>query len=234
MDEFAPPSQPTDDFHGVHYLRLNARRLEHLASLDLDLSNKTVIELGAGIGDLSTFFLDRGCKVLSIEARQENCVAMQEQHAILKTLGHPAINNWQAMRKSIADMKPERLRFFDIVFAYGLLYHLGDPLDALDKFSALCGGLLLLETCITPGEHEAANIGAEDKSVPTQSYDGSACRPTRSWILNRLGERFDHVYLPREQPAHEEFVSGPSTRNLRCVFVCSRTRLDQETLIPWK
>jgi 16S rRNA A1518/A1519 N6-dimethyltransferase RsmA/KsgA/DIM1 with predicted DNA glycosylase/AP lyase activity len=55
-----------------YYQRFNARRLEHLATLGLDLWDKTVLEVGAGVGDLTSFFLDRGCKVTSVEARAEN------------------------------------------------------------------------------------------------------------------------------------------------------------------
>ena len=37
-------------FRNPHYQRHNRRRQEHLASLDLDLRGKTVLELGAGLG----------------------------------------------------------------------------------------------------------------------------------------------------------------------------------------
>ena len=59
-------------FHTEFYRRHNARRQEHLATLGLDLSNKSVLEVGAGIGDHTTFFLDRGCNVLCTEPREEN------------------------------------------------------------------------------------------------------------------------------------------------------------------
>jgi 16S rRNA A1518/A1519 N6-dimethyltransferase RsmA/KsgA/DIM1 with predicted DNA glycosylase/AP lyase activity len=63
------------DFHSNHYLRMNQRRLEHLASLGLPLSGRTVLELGAGIGDLSTFFLDRAAPLLadSLPDHQTRC-----------------------------------------------------------------------------------------------------------------------------------------------------------------
>lgn len=43
-------------FHCDEYLRDNQRRLEHLASLGLDIVGKTVLELGAGIGIIQAFF----------------------------------------------------------------------------------------------------------------------------------------------------------------------------------
>src|SRR5436190_23319889 len=63
-------------FQSPHYQRHNQRRQEHLASLRLPRVNRTVLELGAGVGDHRTFFLDRGCSVTSIEARRENVNVM--------------------------------------------------------------------------------------------------------------------------------------------------------------
>ena len=39
--------------HSENYLRINGRRLEHLASLGLPLDGRTVLEVGAGLGDLT-------------------------------------------------------------------------------------------------------------------------------------------------------------------------------------
>ena len=61
------------------YIRHNARRLEHLASLHLDLRHKSVLELGAGIGDHSSFYLDRGCRVTAVEPRPENVAVLRER-----------------------------------------------------------------------------------------------------------------------------------------------------------
>ena len=47
-----------DSFKTDYYQRHNQRRLEHLSSLNLDIFSKTVIEVGAGIGDHTSFFVD--------------------------------------------------------------------------------------------------------------------------------------------------------------------------------
>jgi hypothetical protein len=49
-------------FLAPHYRRINARRLEHLIELGLPLQQRSVLELGAGVGELTSFFLDRGCR----------------------------------------------------------------------------------------------------------------------------------------------------------------------------
>ncbi len=63
---------PESVFHAHFYLRHNQRRQEHLASLGLPIAGASVLEVAAGIGDHTSFFLDRGCSVLSTEARQES------------------------------------------------------------------------------------------------------------------------------------------------------------------
>jgi 16S rRNA A1518/A1519 N6-dimethyltransferase RsmA/KsgA/DIM1 with predicted DNA glycosylase/AP lyase activity len=66
-------------FRNFQYLRMNARRLEHLAGLGLPIAGRDVLEVGAGIGDLTSFFLDHGCSVTAIEPRPANraCFASQ-------------------------------------------------------------------------------------------------------------------------------------------------------------
>lgn len=55
-----------------YYLRHNQRRLEHLASLRLPLREATVLDVGAGIGGHTSFFVDRDCEVTAIEGQPEN------------------------------------------------------------------------------------------------------------------------------------------------------------------
>lgn len=63
---------PLREFHSDYYLRINQRRLEHLATLPLPLAERSVLEVGAGIGDHTSFFIDRGCTVTITDAREEN------------------------------------------------------------------------------------------------------------------------------------------------------------------
>lgn len=47
---------------------------------------------------------------------------------------------------SVYDLDPERHGTFDLIFNYGLLYHLRHPLLSLDRTRLVCGGALILET----------------------------------------------------------------------------------------
>src|SRR5207249_7328946 len=106
-------------------LAINKARLDHLASLQLPIDGKSVLEVGAGIGMLTGFFEDRGCKVLSTDARSENVAEIKRRHP--------------ARQVATLDLeRPEDIaRFdrFDIVFCYGTLYHLAAPEPALEALS---------------------------------------------------------------------------------------------------
>ncbi len=68
---------------------------------------------------------------------------------------------------------------FEIVYAYGVLYHLADPRRAIARMSAWCRDLLLLETCVSFGVEAAVNPVGEDAADPSQSVRGVGCRSTR-------------------------------------------------------
>src|SRR5262245_43859922 len=74
------PKPPSELFHSDHYLRHNARRLEHLASLRIPVAGLSVLEVGAGIGEHSHYYTDRGCQLTITEARQENLRLISQRY----------------------------------------------------------------------------------------------------------------------------------------------------------
>jgi Methyltransferase domain len=216
---------PRDAFLYFDYLRHDQRRLEHLASLGLDITGSTVLEVGAGIGGHTSFFLDRGCQVVSTEVRPQN----------LKVLGsrYPQIE----VRQLDLD-KPELFpnEKFDTVHCYGVLYHLKRPAQAIEFISDHCLRMLLLETCVSFGDEESINPCVEPAENLSQSAHGIGCRPTRPWVFNELKRHFEFVYLPITQPNHREFpvdwASPDSSQGLvRSVFIASRQELNNPLLV---
>lgn len=216
---------PRDAFLNDAYIRHDKRRQEHLASLGLDLAGHTILEVGAGIGNHTSFFLDRGCTVLSSEAREENLEMLRARFPNIE-VRHLDLDQPD---KSFIDQ-------FDVVYCYGLLYHLKDPTGALEFMAQRCSGMLLLETCVSFGDEESINLCDEPASVLSQSIYGQGCRPTRPWVYNQLKRYFDFVYMPITQPNHEEFPLDWSTapandRLTRAIFIASKQPIENAQLV---
>jgi ABC-type polysaccharide/polyol phosphate transport system ATPase subunit len=224
----AEPSRSTvrqvldEEFHAPHYIRHNQRRQEHLASLGLPIAGRSVLEVGAGIGDHTTFFLDRDCWVTATDVRATNVEVIRGRY--------PHIRAMQLdLDRPDLDVELEA----DIVYCYGTLYHLAHPAAAIEFMAECTKTLLLIETAVSPGDEESLNPVVEPVSRST-GISGLGCRPTRAWVYSQLGSHFRHVYLPITQPWHPEFPLD-WTADLahgigRAVFIASREPLDNPLL----
>ena len=218
-----------DHFHEWAYLRHNSRRHEHLATLGLDLANKSVLEVGAGIGDHTSFFLDRGCSVLCTEPR-EDCLKVIRRR--FKSEPNVSVESLD-LDAALSSSAPRH----DVVYCYGVLYHLSRPAEALAWMCDRANDLVLLETCVSFSREDNPFLVDEDATLQSQAITGIGSRPSRVWVMNRLKEGMPHVYATVTQPWHEEFpldwtTPGPtSTTGLaRAVFVASRKPLNLPTL----
>lgn len=225
LDRLLGIDAPSRKFHSNAYLRHNARRLEHLASLRIAVSGMTVLELGAGIGDHSHYYIDRGCKITITDARTDNLKYLKHYYPDFD------IQFLDIENPSCVNGAP-----FDIVHCYGLLYHVARPKEALIFISSNTNKMLFLETCVSFGNDVEINPIRETSTNPTQASSGIGCRPTREWLFRELKGLFEYVYLPITQPNHEEFPidwSAPEKHGVRlkrAVFIASREPLENELL----
>lgn len=230
-------ADPRQDFHSFWYLNHTFRVLEHLASLNLDLRNKKILEVSAGIGDFTTFFLDRGCTVSATDSRPQNLAMMKWRFENDKRV---KIHFLDMEYPGTSDLPPKEK--YDIVFNYGLLYHLANPQQSIEFLVPFAKDMFMLETCVSPGTDEAINLVKEEKAHFSQAMHGTGCRPTRPWIYNQLKRYFPHVYMPKTQPNWKNFpidweakdTGGPLTR---AIFIATRAPLNNPLLaeeIPMK
>jgi len=202
---------------------INHARQAHLGSLGLDLANERVLEVGAGIGLHTPFFLARGCEVTVTDGRPENVAEISRR--------------LPGVKSALVDLeldRPIELGRFDVIYCYGLLYHLSNPERALARLADVCDGQLLLETAVSPGTHDELLL-VRDPDAFNQAVSGIGCRPTRLWVLNRLKSLFGYGYIPRSQPDHADFPSDwihmPIQTMHRSIFVGSRKPLALATLV---
>jgi len=174
------------------------------------------------VGHLAARLERMGCHIVCIDGRKENIDGLRTRYPGLEA--------------HVANVENEPLsRFgrFDVVFSYGLLYHLENPLQGLRNLESVCDELLLLETIIC--DHELPLLRIEDEPLNlNQALGGLGCRPTPRYVvlaLNRAG--FRYIYAPASPPEYQDFQfewrnNLDCSRDgypLRCVFVASRTKL---------
>lgn len=218
------PPGPLAAFRTNHALQLNARRLEHLASLGLPLRARRVLDTGAGVGDLADFFLDRGCLVHVTEARHQQLDVLARRFA-----RHPLAS------VGVLDLDPppaDTPPLFDVVICCALLHHLSDPAAALDYLARATGDLLLVDTVVGDDAADAAPVD-EDPAQPGAAVSGRGSRPSRPWLWARMREVLPYVYVPRTQPNHYEYPvdwTSPSPFLRRAVFVASHRPIDSPLL----
>jgi len=202
-------------------LAINQARLEHLASLGLPLDRRKVLDVGCGVGHLARFFVERGCDVTCVDVRQENVSGLRKIYP-----------DMEAHVLNVENQALSRLGRFDVVFCYGLLYQLENPLAALRNIASVCDDLLLIETVVTDHGEPLLRLVDEPAETSNQAAIGLASRPTPAFValaLSRVG--FPYVYGPVHPADHPDFRFewnndlewSREGHLLRCVFVASRT-----------
>ncbi len=182
-------ADPCPLFWSAHYLRHNQRRQEHLASLGLDVSGRSVLEVGAGAGDHTSFFLDRGCAVSTTDGRPENVALLRERYS------------W--IHVDLLDLDDPDATFdlvTDVVYCYGTLYHLRRPMEALAFLAERCRGMLLLETCVSFGNDERLNPVEDRLSSSTRAFTGLAAAPRDRGCTRAYGITFRTSTSPPRNP----------------------------------
>jgi SAM-dependent methyltransferase len=226
-DEGVPAGGGDETFDTPEALALNRARLAHLDSLGLPLQNRSVLDVGCGVGHLMQFFLDRNCRVVGVDGRAENIERLRAQYPQRDV--------------HVASCESDLSRFgqFDVVFGYGLLYHVENPAAALRNMAVVCRELLLLETIVCDYDKPVVVFDDETKTV-SQALHGVGSRPSPSFMvmtLDRIGVPF--VYAAKVRPDHPDFrFQWRNTLDwrrdghlLRCVFVGARHELDNDRLV---
>ena len=226
--EALPNGGGVETFDTPAAVRINQARLDHLRSLGLPLRGRSVLDVGCGVGHLAQFFVREGCRVVCVDGREPNVASLRQRY--------PGLT---AHVRDVERQPLAELGRFDVVFCYGLLYHLENPIGGLRNLASACGGLLLLETMVCDHELPLVRIDDETKTF-SQALAGIGSRPTPAFVvqaLNRCG--FAHVYAPRTPPDHEDFrfawrndlAIARDGHPLRCVFVAARERQSSPGLV---
>jgi FkbM family methyltransferase len=218
-----------DVFDTAEAKAIEQAQITHLDSLGLDIAGRSVLDVGCRVGNMARFFIERKCRVTCVDGRRENIQTLAERL--------PGVQAHVARVETDSLLKFGR---FEIVFCYGLLDRLENPVAGLRNLAEVCSDLLLLETGVTDHELPLVRLIDEPSKTPNQALDGLGCRPSPAFVSMALTHAgFDFIYAPVTPPSHPDFLFERAnnldcTRDghpLRCVFIASRRALDNPNLV---
>ena len=184
-----------------------------------ELRMNTALDLGCGVGYFSAMLRNAGLQVTAVDGRTENIEEARNRH--------PGVDFRVA---DAEDPSLGGLGTFDLVFCFGLLYHLENPFRAVRNLHALTGKVLLLESMVIP-EEQPFLIIMDEGPVEDQSLRYISCYPSEGAILKMMYRAgFAHVYRFREMPNHEDYRPAIGRVRRRTVIAASALALDSPLL----
>lgn len=111
-----------------------------------DLRGKRVLDIGAWDGFFSFEAERRGAaRVVAVDASWTGPDGGPTKYGF--NLAHRALESRvESLHLSVHDLDPASLGTFDLVLFLGVLYHVRDPLGALERVRAVTSGLAIIET----------------------------------------------------------------------------------------
>ena len=211
-------NSPCGIFDSEHYIAINVARWEAVEKLIRTLPGtdlKTVFDVGCGPGWFADKFMETGMEVTGLEARPE---LVAEARLRVPSATFQLFN---------ADhpLTPGNLPAADLVFCFGLLYHLENPFNAVRALKELTGRICLVELIITPGPDPIFRFTPESSNI-NQGFTHFAIIPTLSTTVAMLyAAGFGHVYEFTGPIAHADFEETPTMLRRRHVLLSSHNEI---------
>jgi len=192
-----------------------------LSAVKNQLGLRTAIDVACGAGYFSALLKSAGLDVTGVDARQNNIEDCQRREPDIRF-----------QRFDAEDVAIRNLGKFDLVFCFGLLYHLENPLLAIRHLHALTGTLLLVEGVIFPGDQPIMGLVDEVRS-DDQGLNYFAFYPTESCLQKMLFKAgFANVYKFAVMPDHPTYRTSKRSPRVRTMLAASHKPLTTRFLEP--
>lgn len=206
-------------FDAKSYLEINEARWRYLEPwlerLIRTADLRHALDVGAGAGYFSERLAGVGIAVTAIDGRAENVAEIASRYPLVQT--------------AVVDVQqPNALAPFhdvDLIFCAGLLYHLENPVAAIQNLGRAAARVMLIETQLIPEAGPMLRLVEEGASA-TQGLEHLALVPSRATLI-RLLHLFGWqcVYALPGNPDHWQFQETRRHHQLRSVFIASRAPL---------
>ena len=159
-----PGGEVTPGLQTLEQLRLRARQFP----IPEDLRGKRVLDIGAWDGWFSFEMERRGASVVAVDAVESAKFLYAREMLGSKVEYHVS---------DVYDLRPEELGVFDIVLFLGVLYHLKNPVLALERVCALSRDLVCVESFVT-------DDGSDPDAKPSMEFYETTelCGQFDNWV----------------------------------------------------
>lgn len=195
-----------------HYSFFNESRRDWLQgvlpALITDGQLETALDAGAGIGYFSGVLAnDFALDVTAFDGRAENV-----------KLGAEEYPNVQFLVDDVEEFRSLAGQSWDLLFCFGLLYHLENPFLAIRKLRAATKRYLLLESRISPGGMGLHLV--EEPQSQDQGLRHIANVPSEAALTKMLySAGFAVVHKADKLPKHPEFSGSLVRRRCRTIML---------------
>jgi FkbM family methyltransferase len=210
-------------FDMPHTVRITEARIKFLNKLLPELKDSlgfgTALDVGCGVGYFSRYLADLDLRVTAVDLRNNNVEEAKKRSPDVQF--HIA---------DIEDRSILELGSFDLVFCFGLLYHLENPFRAIRNLYSLTASTLLIETMCIPEQAPVLCLRDEPQHQD-QASRFVALIPSEACLVqmcHRAG--FPFVYRCTTLPDHEHFRSTLSQKRVRTMLAASKAPLKSASL----
>lgn len=170
------------------------------------LRGKRVLDIACNSGFWSIQCALLGAEVVGFDARPE----LIEQANLIRTI--TGVENVRYEALDFWDMTPQKLGTFDVVLNLGILYHLAEPLRALQLTRAMARDVILLDTTINSSADSIVRMRWEEPLDIRDAFTpGVVAHPSKSAIelmLRHVGMRSFHEIPIRSADMPRDYLTN--------------------------
>jgi len=169
-----------------HYVQWRTSRMAGISKYipSTFFKSKSLLEVGCGYGDIGNEFYKLGSNVTCSDARKRYIEAVNKHYPYLNTVLFDGDNDMLTTH-------------YDIIIHWGLLYHLKEIEQHLERISKCCD-VLILETEVSDADDDSFFISVNEEGYD-QAFNSVGIRPSPTYvekILKRNGFQYKLIQDP--------------------------------------